>query len=146
MPGQSGMLCPTSLYVRSAPESDMDVIEQQDCSMLDWTSAANGALLLRLEAPRARVRTEPRGWLTLAGSRWCDDGETDKGKLAHLVSSVFGADWKRGERYRHRNSPDLTGTVDKDPAAETGAPLRQPLCCRADANPGTDWRPEQLYV
>ena len=27
------------------------VIEQQDCSMLDWTSAANGALLLRPEAP-----------------------------------------------------------------------------------------------
>jgi len=25
-------------------------VEQQDCSMLDWTSAANGALLLRPEA------------------------------------------------------------------------------------------------
>jgi hypothetical protein len=52
----------------------MDVIEQQDCSMLDWTSAANGALLLRLEALRRRFRTEPRGRLALAGSRWCDDG------------------------------------------------------------------------
>jgi len=27
------------------------VIEQQDCSMLDWTSAANGALLVMPEAP-----------------------------------------------------------------------------------------------
>jgi methyl-accepting chemotaxis protein len=27
------------------------MIEQQDCSMLDWTSAANGALLVRPEAP-----------------------------------------------------------------------------------------------
>src|SRR5689334_18736305 len=26
-------------------------VEQQDCSMLDWTSAVNGALLLRPEAP-----------------------------------------------------------------------------------------------
>jgi len=30
---------------------DLAMIEQQDCSMLDWTSAANGALLLRPEAP-----------------------------------------------------------------------------------------------
>jgi hypothetical protein len=26
-------------------------VEQQDCSMLDWTSAVNGALLLGPEAP-----------------------------------------------------------------------------------------------
>ena len=30
---------------------DLAMIEQQDCSMLDWTSVANGALLLRPEAP-----------------------------------------------------------------------------------------------
>jgi hypothetical protein len=30
---------------------DLAMIEQQDCSMLDWTSIANGALLLRPEAP-----------------------------------------------------------------------------------------------
>jgi hypothetical protein len=30
---------------------DIGRIEQQDCSMLDWTSAANGALLLMPGAP-----------------------------------------------------------------------------------------------
>src|SRR6516164_9445449 len=49
-------------------------IEQQDCSMLDWTSAANGALLLMPETPWRCLRTGPRGYLTWAGSRWCDDG------------------------------------------------------------------------
>jgi hypothetical protein len=42
-------------------------LEQQDCSMLDWTSAANGALLLPLEAPRRCIRTDPRGWLAWRG-------------------------------------------------------------------------------
>ena len=31
--------------------SDIGAIEQQDCSMLDWTSGANGALLSRPGAP-----------------------------------------------------------------------------------------------
>ena len=34
-----------------AEKADINVIEQQDSSMLDWTSAANGAFLVRLEAP-----------------------------------------------------------------------------------------------
>ena len=34
----------------------LGVIEQQDCSMLDWTSAANGALLVMPEAPQRRLR------------------------------------------------------------------------------------------
>jgi len=33
------------------PEARYGRLEQQDCSMLDWTSAANGALLVMLEAP-----------------------------------------------------------------------------------------------
>ena len=33
-----------------AEKADINVIEQQDCSMLDWTSAANGALLVMPEA------------------------------------------------------------------------------------------------
>ena len=60
MPAQSGHALP-NLALRYGQESDMDVIEQQDCSMLDWTSAANGALLLRLEALSRRLRTEPAG-------------------------------------------------------------------------------------
>jgi hypothetical protein len=31
--------------------TESTLIEQQDCSMLDWTSAANGALLVMPEAP-----------------------------------------------------------------------------------------------
>jgi hypothetical protein len=33
------------------PEADLAANEQQDCSMLDWTSAANGALLVMPETP-----------------------------------------------------------------------------------------------
>src|SRR5215472_1634471 len=36
---------------RPIREADINVIEQQDSSMLDWTSAANGAFLVMLEAP-----------------------------------------------------------------------------------------------
>jgi hypothetical protein len=32
-------------------KTEINVIKQQDCSMLDWTSAANGALLVMPEAP-----------------------------------------------------------------------------------------------
>jgi hypothetical protein len=56
------------------PEARYGRLEQQDCSILDWTSAANGALVVRPEAPKRRLRTGPRGWLTSAGLRWCDDG------------------------------------------------------------------------
>ena len=50
---------PFSLHVCSTLKADMNVIEQQDCSMLDWTSAANGALLLRPEAPSGVLRLDP---------------------------------------------------------------------------------------
>jgi hypothetical protein len=32
-------------------KTEINVIEQQDCLMLAWTSAANGALLVMPEAP-----------------------------------------------------------------------------------------------
>jgi hypothetical protein len=47
--------------VKVASELDIGAIEQQDCSMLDWTSAANGALLMMPEAPWRRLATGPRG-------------------------------------------------------------------------------------
>jgi hypothetical protein len=43
LPGPNGMF--------AQPKANIGVIEQQDCSMLDWTSAANGALLVMPEAP-----------------------------------------------------------------------------------------------
>src|ERR1700747_1579873 len=42
--------------------------------MFCWTPLGNGALLSVTEAAGERLRTGPRGLLTWAGSRWCDDG------------------------------------------------------------------------
>jgi hypothetical protein len=49
-------------------------LQSNKLMMSDWTSAANGALLLVLQAPSRRQRIEPRSQLAKRGRGGATDG------------------------------------------------------------------------
>jgi hypothetical protein len=67
--------------------------------MLAWTFAANGALLLLLQAPHGRQRIEPRGQLAKRGRGGATDGVAYRGdpsgksqikiQLAHKIPKNY---------------------------------------------------------